>query len=271
MDNNSSTISLNEREFLAEPAMVRYHRSEPGDVQLPQQQPFFTASDRLTVIDEGEIGISVNAHPLLLTAGQLLYTAKGSIVLISRESEDLELRSCRIDVTPNGQVHPHHRVFETDEGLNERLEHYLELIGIYGNSRPAATRPLQQALLADIFGSGRVVETVSHPSHRQRLFNRFIELVGEQTAVRRDVEYYATRLHVSGSQLMKTVRRTSGRTVLEWIDLRTVMQAKALLSYSDKTVAEVGYEVGMEDANYFSRYFKRQTGLTPTEYRKSEN
>jgi len=70
---------------------------------------------------------------------------------------------------------------------------------------------------------------------------------------------------------MKTVRRTSGRTVLEWIDLRTVMQAKALLSYSDRTVAEVGYEVGMEDANYFSRYFKRQTGLTPTEYRKSEN
>lgn len=271
MNSSNSTISLNEREFLAEPAIVRYRRSEPGGMQLPQQRPFFTASDRLTVIDEGEIGISVNAHPFLLTAGQLLYTAKGSIVLISRESEDLELRSCRIDVAPNGQVHPHHRVFETDEGLRERLGHYLELIGIYGNGRPAATKPLQQALLVDIFGSGKVVETVSHPSHGQRLFNRFIELVGEQTAVRRDVEYYATRLHVSGSQLMKTVRRTSGRTVLEWIDLRTVMQAKALLSYSDRTVAEVGYEVGMEDANYFSRYFKRQTGLTPTEYRKSEN
>ena len=41
---------------------------------------------------------------------------------------------------------------------------------------------------------------------------------------------------------------------MQWINLRTVQQAKAMLRYSDKPVSEVAEAVGMDDANYFSRF-----------------
>ena len=259
---------LNEWQLRTEPIVIHYRAAESDTSPMPQKQPFFSTADRITFIEKGTMDISVNMHPFSVDSGHILYTAKGSIILIDSESKDLELFSCALAVKPNGQMHPHHRVFLADQGLRVRIHHYFELLLPTPGCNPQPTMYLQQALLAEVFNAATLKETISHPTYGQRIYNSFIELAGEYAIGHRNVDFYAERLNISPSRLMKIVKSVSSRTVLQWIDLRTTLQAKSLLAYSDKTIAEIAYELGMDDANYFSRYFKHQTGMTPSAYRK---
>jgi YesN/AraC family two-component response regulator len=79
----------------------------------------------------------------------------------------------------------------------------------------------------------------------------------------------ANDLAVSISTLCKTAKRYSGKSVGQLvIDLR-IKRAKHLLANErNLTVSQVSAVVGIEDYNYFSRIFKKETGYSPTEYRK---
>jgi AraC-like DNA-binding protein len=55
---------------------------------------------------------------------------------------------------------------------------------------------------------------------------------------------------------------------LAWIDEAVVSEAKALLSHTDLTVNEIAARVGILDPSYFSRFFRKQVGLTPIDFRE---
>ena len=82
------------------------------------------------------------------------------------------------------------------------------------------------------------------------------------------VKYMAEKLSLSPRYLSDLLRQETGKTALEHIHLALVLEAKNLLMSTDKTVAETAYELGFENPPYFSRLFKKEVGLTPTEYRE---
>ena len=61
----------------------------------------------------------------------------------------------------------------------------------------------------------------------------------------------------------------SGKTASEWIDKAVVLDARILLRDPTKTVSAVADALGFPNDSYFCRYFRRQTGQSPTEYRRS--
>ncbi|MCD1117611.1 helix-turn-helix domain-containing protein [Chryseobacterium turcicum] len=82
------------------------------------------------------------------------------------------------------------------------------------------------------------------------------------------VKYMAERLNLSSRYLSDLLKQETGKTALEHIHIALVMEAKNILMSTDKTVAETAYELGFENPPYFSRLFKKEVGLTPTEYRE---
>ncbi|MCB0570257.1 MAG: helix-turn-helix domain-containing protein [Phaeodactylibacter sp.] len=84
-----------------------------------------------------------------------------------------------------------------------------------------------------------------------------------------NVQDYAAHLHLHPNHLSNTIKAETGKTVKQWIDERVVSEACALLKNTSLTVAEVAYELAYEDASNFSRFFKKATGLTPGQFRKS--
>ena len=68
--------------------------------------------------------------------------------------------------------------------------------------------------------------------------------------------------------LSKIFRETYGTTVNNYLISKRITRAKQLLRFTDMTVDEVGAAVGMGDANYFSRMFRKMEGISPREYRK---
>ena len=100
------------------------------------------------------------------------------------------------------------------------------------------------------------------------LTHQFKQLVAGSLATTHLVGDYAAQLCVSTNHLSKCVRRVTGKSPAKWLEESIVLEAKALLFQSDWSVGEVAHAVGLADASYFSRLFKKHTGLTPLEFRK---
>ncbi|WP_229722736.1 helix-turn-helix domain-containing protein [Xylophilus rhododendri] len=79
---------------------------------------------------------------------------------------------------------------------------------------------------------------------------------------------YTSRLHTTERQLNEAVKRTLGKTAGQLIQERLVLEAKRLLGNTAMSVAEIAFQLGFEDQAYFSRFFKKQAGVTPGEFKK---
>jgi len=80
---------------------------------------------------------------------------------------------------------------------------------------------------------------------------------------------YAALLHMTPNALTKLVKATSNKTPSALIAERIIIEAKRELYLSDKSVEEIALELGYDDPFYFSRFFKKQTNISPSIYRKT--
>lgn len=83
------------------------------------------------------------------------------------------------------------------------------------------------------------------------------------------VLFFANKLNVTPNYLSDLVKHHSGKSALSHIQDYIIEEAKMLLTTSSKTVSEISYVLGFKYSNYFSRFFKKKTNLSPSDYRKS--
>ena len=81
------------------------------------------------------------------------------------------------------------------------------------------------------------------------------------------VKFMASRLNMSSRYLSDLLKQETGKTALDHIHIFLISEAKNLLRGSEKTIAEVAYSLGFENPSYFSRLFKKETGISPVEFR----
>jgi AraC-type DNA-binding domain-containing proteins len=82
------------------------------------------------------------------------------------------------------------------------------------------------------------------------------------------VNYMAEKLFISPRYLSDLLKQETGKTAIELIHLSLISEAKNLLRLGERSVSEIAYELGFENASYFTRLFKKQSGMTPVEYKK---
>ena len=82
--------------------------------------------------------------------------------------------------------------------------------------------------------------------------------------------HYADALRVPPAALAHALREVSGRSTKELVTERVMLEAARLLRFTDLTVGEIAFRVGFEDPLYFSRAFKRHSGLAPQGYREAQ-
>ncbi len=99
---------------------------------------------------------------------------------------------------------------------------------------------------------------------------RNLELLIEQHFKKhKDISFYADQLHISSRHLNNIISEKTGKSISVMIQERVLMETKRHLLHSEKTVAEIAYELGFKDKAYFHRYFKKFINLTPNEFRKA--
>jgi AraC family transcriptional regulator, transcriptional activator of pobA len=79
---------------------------------------------------------------------------------------------------------------------------------------------------------------------------------------------FAGRLNISSRYLTDLLKVETGKTAIELIHIALISEAKNRLRKKDKTVSEIAYELGFENLSYFSRLFKKETGMLPAAYKR---
>ncbi len=100
------------------------------------------------------------------------------------------------------------------------------------------------------------------------LIRRFCLLVEIHFRKEHKVNFYAELLNKSPKTIANYFSLYSTKTPLQIIQDRIIVEAKRLFYYTDKSVKEIAYELGFEDAAYFSKLFKHCTSQNPSELRK---
>lgn len=81
------------------------------------------------------------------------------------------------------------------------------------------------------------------------------------------VTEYAAMMNKSPKTLSNLFHLFYSKTPLQVIHERITLEAKRMLMFTDKSAKEIGYELGFDDASKFSRFFKTQTGHSPTGFK----
>ncbi|MBQ8047866.1 MAG: bifunctional hydroxymethylpyrimidine kinase/phosphomethylpyrimidine kinase [Prevotella sp.] len=100
------------------------------------------------------------------------------------------------------------------------------------------------------------------------LYNEFLDAVSEGYRKNSDVAYYADRLNVSSRYLAQVTRRISSKAPKTIIDEKLTESICRDLANTDLTVQEIAYAHGFSSQAHLSKFFKKQTKQTPSEYRK---
>jgi len=106
------------------------------------------------------------------------------------------------------------------------------------------------------------------PSADRMLLKNFRQLIDEQYTELHEVAAYADQLNISAGHLGEVIKQQSGKTAIELIHERLVLEAQRLLFHTDLSIKEIAWQLGFEDASYFNRFFKRLIAETPMQYRR---
>ena len=115
---------------------------------------------------------------------------------------------------------------------------------------------------------GSDINTAGAPDNVITQLKRLIELHYRKHWT---VDQYATKIGTSISRLNRLCRERMHLSAKQMIDERLLLEAKRQLIYTRSTLDEIAFDLGFKDPGYFSRYFKRNTGLPPGQFRKQNN
>ena len=116
--------------------------------------------------------------------------------------------------------------------------------------------------------SGRSIEKDIQSPYKISMFQRFISLVKEHYKQERTIGFYANQLSITPHYLSALIKQTSGETVMQWINKMVILKSKELLREGNLLVYEISNELNFPNPSFFSRFFKKQTGITPFQYQK---
>ncbi|MRW93937.1 helix-turn-helix domain-containing protein [Duganella sp. FT80W] len=101
----------------------------------------------------------------------------------------------------------------------------------------------------------------------QRQAERFRDLVNQHYGKNLRLQEYAEMMSVSVTQLRSACTAALGQSPTKVIHSRIVTEAKRSLIFSDLPVEQIAFRLGFDDAAYFTRFFRREVGQTPSQFR----
>lgn len=254
---------------------------------MQQQPPFVIDDHRLGIITKGELIANFNLVEKRLTPGTLVFIGPGSILSPVSISPDAELYG--IGLSPlfpmpfapgqlpqafNGQM----RDFQlpADEADLDTARRIIDTLW-HVVHRPDYNRQTVSALVAaqmhlyDGLYQRYIDRQQSRMSREQTIFDRFIYLVNSHCQREHQLSFYAQKMCLTERYLGTVIRQASGKTAKAWIDDAIMMRAKVELRHTEKSAAQIADEMHFPTPSFFSKYFKRMTGLTPMEYKRTES
>lgn len=130
---------------------------------------------------------------------------------------------------------------------------------------------LQSCLRMLIIEIQRIINANTDNRNKEQpaIINNFKKMVSENFIKQKAVPYYAKKLTISESHLFNIVKKQTGITPGQIIHNEVIIEAKRQLAHTDFSISEICYKLDFEDPSYFSRFFRRETGMSPKVFRRN--
>ncbi|MCW3467275.1 helix-turn-helix domain-containing protein [Chitinophaga nivalis] len=125
---------------------------------------------------------------------------------------------------------------------------------------------LFQSLLSKIIRQERTGEQALTRS--LEIAFHFRELVQQHHLTQKSVLFYAHQLNISENYLNKCVKEATGKPPKQWINEIAILHSQILLQDLTRDIAGIAFEMNFQSASYFTRLFRKITGVSPSDYRK---
>ena len=137
----------------------------------------------------------------------------------------------------------------------------------FGAHIPEMLRSILNLILTTCSARYKVNENILNKGKGQFLVKRFFHLLEENNQKNLSLSEYAGIIGVTANHLTQTVKVLTGKTSLQIIKAKQLLEIKRLLVHTNLSVSEISNQLSFVDQSYFSKFFKRETGLTPLQYR----
>lgn len=138
--------------------------------------------------------------------------------------------------------------------------------------RDVIARNHLQCFLLDVYDKTHrwfTRKQIEGSNRKDELFKRFIALVHKHCTSQREVGFYASELFITSRYLSAIVQEVSGVTAKSIIDKHVILEIKVLLQSTDLSIQEIANQLQFPDQSFFGRYFKKHTGISPLNYRRT--
>lgn len=170
----------------------------------------------------------------------------------------------------NDDLAPHRQVMYlpkfTGIHIPDILPFLRQMLELHHALSPASSLPLQ-TLLAGLFVELQTSARNRYASRSRMLCDQTIAYLQQHMTRPFDAKHMEQTLHFHFDYLARCLKKYTGMSPLQYLHNLQVGKAKSLLESTELSVAEIGRQVGLENANYFIRLFRKQTGTTPGQYR----
>ena len=248
-------------------------------------QPYRLQEGRIAIITNGRARVLINLIEYIFRPNYISLIAPGSIIQIIETSQDFDAHMMAIEhnfLPVSGKEEFFAHFLQRKKNLllplttteQVQIENFITVMWDV-LQEPVFRKEVIQHLLAGLLYNIEYIaknkgQSESSPlTHQNDIFQRFISLVNTYSKTERNVSFYADKLCLTPRYLNTVIRQASQQTVMDWINQSIILEAKVLLKHSNRLVYQISDELNFPNPSFFSKFFKRMTGMTPQVYQKN--
>lgn len=253
---------------------------------LPQGKTIKVDVDTIIFCRKGTANIEIDLIPYEIVANTQLIIIAGSIVHNISNSDDFKISYItfkhEVYDEATAQLEPSFTFFlkeypcvQLGEKRINKMNYLVEAMEDFYNEKTNCFRVKIfknniQSFLLDVYDKTRTlfkIDKSEEVGRREELFIKFIHLIHKYCPQQREVGFYAEKLCITSRYLSSITQNIADKSAKYIIDKHTIQRIKIMLKYSNMSIQDISYELNFPDQSFFSRYFKKHTGMSPLEYR----
>jgi len=281
--NNIPQINFNKKQNIGfelislEKLIIKLNKPINHNPFLPHRLNFFA----ILIISDGEVNHSVDLKNYHLRAGDVMVISKGQIHAFDQNSQykgylvlfteafmqKYIAQSTIIKVTHLYNYFIGQEIISNPDNNQMMIETIKNELNIPSPSLPNIIGALLSIYLLRL-NDNNINSTMQIDNRSLKLFNAFKTLVEERFTKTRNAKVFASIMSISYKHLNEVCKIIVNMTAKAFIDNYVTLEAKRKLITTSLSVKEISFSLGFDEPTNFLKYFKRQTNLSPAEFRK---
>ena len=231
--------------------------------------PQYVELGRIVLVTGGKATHHINLVPYETEAGDILVIPQHNYLSLESISNDYDGQMLSFGPLPIDFEKCARLRLQADDFL--RIRHYVDLLWeiVHRPYDRQTVEHLETALLYDLklLHAHQAGENTAKLSRGQRILQQFLDALGRKDPLPRNIKAYADYLCITPNHLSAVIREQSGRSVMDWLNAHCILRAQVLLRHTNLSIYEIADRLDFQSSTFFTRFFHRETGVTPKEYR----